>query len=287
MLCRRSLWIAVAGIAMVVAVVTVIAFTAVSEAPATRRADKIERVPKSATDPLGYVAFLPPSYTTDADVPTIIYLHGLGERGSGSASDLNILLTAGLPRLAATNKLPADAAQFLILAPQSNDEYFDVDQLHTWLAHVLPSYRVDRTRLYLTGISMGGQGVFDYLAKFGAEQEFAAAVPISGNYLPPPLGVPPCASLARTPLWAFVGERDDVIPPQGSIQVVSYVNKHCHPPEPLRLTVYLDSFHNVWDRTYNLSGIGQPTSSRWEASDQSIYSWLLRHHGDSQKPATG
>lgn len=281
MLGRRSLWIAVASTAVAAAVVTVIAFTAVSVAPAPHRADKIVRVPKSATEALGYVAFLPSSYPTGGDVPTIIYLHGLGESGSGSASDLNILMTAGLPRLAATSTLPADAAQFLILAPQSNDEYFNVDQLHTWLAHVLPSYRVDRTRLYLTGISMGGEGVFDYLAEYGAEQEFAAAIPISGNYLPPPLGVPPCSSFARTPLWAFAGERDDVIPPQGSIQVVSYVNKHCQPAEPLRLTIYLDSFHNVWDRTYDLTGSGQPTSSQWNANDQSIYSWLLRHHTDS------
>ena len=207
-------------------IVAVVAFAAVSGAPATRRADKIERVPKSASEALGYVAFLPPSYSTDADKPTIIYLHGLGERGNGSASDLNIPLTAGFPRLAATtNTLPDDASQLLILAPQTDDEYFDPDKLHIWLAHVLQSYRMDRTRLYLTGISMGGQGVFDYLAKYGAEQEFAAAVPISGNYLPLPLEVPPCDRLSGTPLWAFVGERDDVIPPQGSIQVVSYVNK--------------------------------------------------------------
>jgi predicted peptidase len=77
--------------------------------------------------------------------------------------------------------------------------------------------------------------------------------------------------LSGTPLWAFVGERDDVIPPQGSIRVVSYVNKHCHPAEAPRLTIYLDSFHNVWDRTYDRSGIGQSTGTQWEASDQSIY----------------
>jgi poly(3-hydroxybutyrate) depolymerase len=191
MLARRSFWVPDAGISITAVIVAVVAFAAVSGAPATRRADKIERVPKSASEALGYVAFLPPSYSTDGDKPTIIYLHGLGELGNGSASDLNILLTAGLPRLAATNTLPDDASQLLILAPQTEDEYFDPDKLDSWLAHVLQSYRMDRTRLYLTGISMGGQGVFDYLAKYGAEQEFAAAVPISGNYLPLPPEVPP------------------------------------------------------------------------------------------------
>ena len=73
----------------------------------------------------------------------------------------------------------------MILAPESDDESFNVDELHTWLAQVLASSRVELTRRYLTGISMGGQGVFDYLAKYGDEQKFVAAVPISGDYLPP------------------------------------------------------------------------------------------------------
>lgn len=177
MLARRSFWVPVAGIAITALIVAVVAFAAVSGAPATRRADKIDRVPKSASEALRYVAFLPPSYSTDGDKPTIIYLHGLGERGNGSASDLNILLTAGLPRLAATNTLPDDASQFLILDPQTDDEYFDRDKLHIWLADVLQSYRMDRTRLYLTGISVGGQGVFDYLQSMGPSRNLLRQYP--------------------------------------------------------------------------------------------------------------
>ena len=122
MLGRRSSWIAFVSIAMTAVIVTVVALTTVSGAPAIRHADKIQRVPKNATESLGYVAFLPPSSPAEGEVSTIVNLHGRGERGRGSEVDLNILMTGGLPRLAATHALTADAAQFLILAPQTDDE---------------------------------------------------------------------------------------------------------------------------------------------------------------------
>lgn len=241
----------------------------------------MEKMPLGPGNPVGFMVYRPAGYERSrTSYPAIVYLHGFGESGHGDALDLNVLVSAGLPRLVSTGQLPPSARGFVILAPQSSGPVDDPAVLHRWLATALPRYRVDRDRLYLTGISMGGQGVFDYLDTYGDANEFAAMVPISGAFVarPVPDGVPSCERMAHTPLWAFHGDSDDVVPVQNSINVVANVDAHCRPPERLRLTIYLDSFHNVWDRTYDLSGrTDNPTEPEWDPYDSDIYRWLLDH----------
>src|SRR3954452_2693625 len=102
---------------------------------------------------LGYVARLPPGYTAKGGrtFPTIVFLHGYGERGTGTKASLTTLEGTGLPQLVATHALPAQAQPFLILMPQTNDETWSPQVLHAWLAKILPEYRVDKNRTYLTG----------------------------------------------------------------------------------------------------------------------------------------
>ena len=113
--------------------------------------ETVVRVPAGDLNPLGYVAYLPAGYASGTGVyPAIVFLHGYGERGDGGPSDLNIISTAALPRLAATTSLPTPARRFVILAPQINADRWDPQQVHNWLASVLGRYRVDPDRLYLT-----------------------------------------------------------------------------------------------------------------------------------------
>ena len=121
--------------------------------------------------------------------------------------------------------------------------------------------------------------MFDYLARFGDGNEFAAMAPIAGDFtpLPVPDGLPDCRTMAGTPLWAFHGDSDDTMPVQGSIQVVAYVNRECRPREPLRLTIYRDVFHDSWDATYSLAGQTQPVLPTWDAYQPDLYTWLLQH----------
>jgi len=231
---------------------------------------------------LGYIARLPRGYSAKANktYPTIVFLHGYGERGLGTTASLQTLEGTGLPQLVATHTLPVQAQPFVILMPQTNDEGWSPQALHAWLATVLPQYRVDKDRTYLTGLSIGGGGVVDYLQTYGDAGEFAAMVPISEDFVPEPepLAVPDCAAMEKTPMWLFHGDLDDTVSNATSKALALFLNKNCHERERVKLTIYLSVFHDAWDRTYDLSGMGEGFASKdYDPYNVDIYTWMLQH----------
>lgn len=244
--------------------------------------ERVVVVPGGAGTPLGYVARLPPGYSAQGShrYPTVVFLHGYGERGAGDPAGLALMMSVGLPGLVTAHRLPRTAGPLLILMPQTDGETWDPALLHRWLAAVLPRYRVDPDRTYLTGLSMGGGGAAAYLAAYGAQHQFAAVATVAENWTPQPvpLGLPPCHEMESTPLWAFHGDLDDTVPKQTSINLVAYLNAHCRPTEPARLTLFLSTFHDAWDRTYDLSGMDPgATDGDWDPYTTDVYTWLLRH----------
>jgi hypothetical protein len=134
-------------------------------------------------------------------------------------------------------------------------------EVHAFLDYALARYNIDATRVYLTGLSCGGYGVWESLAQFGAGR-IAAAVPIAGDGRPA-LGSSGCA-LASAPIWAFHGDADDVVDPAGSIDTIAGLRSCPAPPaKELRLTIYPGVDHNSWDHAYSGS------------QGQDIYGWML------------
>ena len=225
---------------------------------------------------MGYLAYLPAGYTSDTGRtwPTIVFLHGSGQSGSGTGAELDSVAVTGLPRLYEAGIEPAVAAGFIVLVPQNPDSTNSPSRVRLWLDQVLPSYAVDRDRLYLTGLSQGGFGLFGYLGTYGDTNEFAAMVPIAGGFGQ----VIRCADWKHTPLWAFHGEADPIVNVSGSINTVGFVNTNCAPSEPLRVTTYPGVGHESWDLTYDLSGMAPGlTNPARDAYDVDIYTWMLAH----------
>lgn len=288
----RSLGSTLGGFVVIPALLSVLTVVAACSAPsastppptvtAALRDDGVIRMVPAVGSRMGYVVRVPAGYDRDrASVyPTVVFLHGLGEVGSGSAGDLAHLESVALPQLAARHRLPPSAQGMIILAPQTSKDSWDVVGLHGWLAATLPEYRIDRDRLYLTGVSMGGGGVVGYVDTYGEANEFAAVLPVSGDWQPqpPPLATASCAHLAGTPLWAFVGELDPTVPHQLSVNLVNYLNARCTLREPARITVFLSTFHNAWDKVYDLSGM-EPGSvdAAFDPFTIDPYAWLLAH----------
>ncbi len=240
-------------------------------APPTRL--HVDRAP--GTD-LGYLAYLPAGYDSSPgrSWPTIVFLHGSGQAGPGTDEELDSIAVNGLPRLFEAGTEPDVASHFIVIAPQLPDSSYNPGRLHAWLAEVLPRYAVDRDRVYLTGLSAGGFGTFDYVGAYGDANEFAAVVPISGGFPHPII----CSSWRRTPLWAFHGETDTTVKPAGSINTVTFINSACSPVERLRLTTYPGVGHSAWDPTYDLSGMAPGhTNPARDPYDIDIYSWMLSH----------
>jgi predicted peptidase len=157
---------------------------------------------------LNYLTFLPNSYSAiGAPVPLIIFLHGSGERGS----DLNKVKTWGPPAIA--EKDPA--FPFMVVSPQVPEgEWWHARLLKGMIDDVLAKYNVDRSRVYLTGLSMGGYGAWDLAISY--PQYFAAVAPICGGG-----NTIRIRQMKDVPTWAFHGLKDDAVPEQESARMVA------------------------------------------------------------------
>lgn len=220
--------------------------------------------------PLGYLEYLPPGYG-DEPRPLLVYLHSAGGPGDGSETDLELVEQEPIPALIAAGDWPDDRP-FVVLAPQYGTEPAESDcdiseDVAAFLDFATQHYEIDTSRVYLTGISCGAIGVWDYLAAHGDEVA-AAAVPISGH-AEWALEEAGCEPLTTVPVWAFHGAQDDVVP---TIHIEEPIDqlRACEGAEPveMELTVYPDADHDAWTRTYDLS------------AGHDIYAWLLEHKSD-------
>ena len=215
--------------------------------------------------PLGYVEYLPPGYGDGVARPLLVFLHGGGEGGDGSEASLDAVFKLGIPKLIQNDEWPDDRP-FVVLMPQygvddSNDCQL-AGEINAFLSFAIDNYEVDEDRLYLTGISCGAIGAWDYLAGNG-DDVVAAAVLIAGH-AEDAFAKAGC-SLGAVPIWVFHGRADSIVPIHLVEDRVAAIRACGPPPKELQLTVYPGVDHNSWSRTYNLS------------EGHEVYAWLLEH----------
>ncbi len=193
-----------------------------------------------------YVVYIPADYDASKAWPAILFLHGSGETGSDGLRQVGVGLGAAILR--APDKWP-----FVVIIPQKPpqkrgwDAYDDL--LMAMLDTTKKDYNVDSSRLYLTGLSMGGYGTWALGAKHPAL--FAALVPICGGGNPSDAAI-----LKNIPIWAFHGEADNVVPTQKSRDMVDAIK--AAGGADVMLTTYPGVGHNSWDNAY-----GDPKLSEW------------------------
>lgn len=210
-------------------------------------------------DPVGYYLYLPDGYDRDSSArfPLLVFLHGAGERGNGT-SQLPRVLKFGPPKLIEEGR----DFPFVVVAPQlpGPGETWPVVLLDEVLAEVARHFRVDSTRIYLTGLSDGGDAAWAYA--MARPSVPAAIVPIAAAGRPDGI----CA-MRDVAVWAFHGERDKAVKLVEAQRLVKAFNGCVPPPvEPARLTIYAGAGHLVWTRTYA------------DTVGVDVYSWLLQHH---------
>lgn len=199
-----------------------------------------------------YLLYLPENYgkTAAAKWPLLVFLHGQEERGR----NLDSVKKHGLPKMVEEGK----TFPFVMVSPQCPLRTFwhrKVEALQVFLNDVSQRYPIDASRIYLTGISMGGFGVWHWAAAY--PRQFAALVPICGGTEAED-GFPARVKVLKdVPIWAFHGAKDRAVPVQLA-QILLDLLKAQH--GKARLTVYPDGGHDVWTHTYQ-----QPE----------LYDWLL------------
>lgn len=198
-----------------------------------------------------YLLYLPEDYlTSQKDFPLILFLHGAGERGN----DVSKVEIHGPPKLIAKE---GKSFPFVIVSPQCPKEDWwtsgkQLDILNAFLDDILENYRIDKDRIYLTGLSMGGYGTWSLAAAH--PDRFAAIAPICGGG-----NTWDARRVANLPVWVFHGAKDQVVPIEKSEIMVAALEKAGGSVE---FTVYPEAGHDSWTETYN---------------NPDLYEWFLKH----------
>lgn len=186
--------------------------------------------------------------------PLIVFLHGAGERGSR----LEKLKLHGLPKLARQGR----ALPFIVVSPQCPaNQVWDDEAVLALVDSIIAKHQVETTRVYLTGLSMGGYGTWSLAATH--PERFAAVAPIcgGGNLINLLLAEGKQKSALKSlGVWAFHGGKDSVVPVGESERMIQALKKLGH-PDP-RLTIYPHADHDSWTETYN---------------NPELYAWFLKH----------
>lgn len=193
-----------------------------------------------------YGIFVPTDYDRTKTYPLILYLHGSGDTVSHDRKWYGAEWQKEHPTFVITpktlernqgwgNTWSKDHAEATVKALAIVDSLTKV-------------YSIDKSRLYLYGISMGGFGTFSILQKNPGK--FAGAFAICGGSDPAAAG-----SLLNTPLWIFHGDADDIVPVRLSRDVYNEMIRLGG--KKVKYTEYPGVKHNSWENAMKEPGLGE------------------------------
>lgn len=221
----------------------------------------------------GFLQALPNNYDQETENhPLIIFIHGIGERGNGT-SDIDRVTRNSVPRLIKAGQFPAsftvegNAYSFIVLSPQFK-KWPTAADINAVMEYAIAHYRVDVSRIYVCGLSMGGgvtwQDGYNYAGKI------AAIVPMAGACSLSDTGAKLIAA-ASLPVWAFHNNADPTVNPNFTNSWVSRINKYKN-PVVARKTIFTASCHDCWTKASNPN-----YKENINGVDMNIYEWMLHY----------
>lgn len=221
---------------------------------------------------LPYRILFPLNYTPTKKFPLVLFLHGRGEQGTdnrqqlvhGSALFLADSNRSRFPAIVVFPQCPKGDywSNVIITEDSSGKRHFDFQDggpptrsmraVLALLDTLKKRYRLDTRQLYAGGLSMGGAGTLELIAR--KPKTFAAAFAICGGAHPRQ-----ARKIRKTPLWLFHGEKDDIVDPEFSKILDTEIRKG---KGDVRLTLYPNANHNSWDPAF---------------SEPNLLPWLFGH----------
>lgn len=204
-------------------------------------------------DSYGYQVYLPRNYSAEEEWPVILFLHGAGERGDDGLKQTQV----GLGRAV---RLNAERWPAIIIFPQApTNELWQgktASAAMSALDATIAEFSADESRVYLTGLSLGGNGSW-YLGHQHPER-FAAVVAVCGfvqlgdrvasftGDADNPYGAV-AARLSTTPVWIYHGDADVVVPVDESRSMARELRAA---GTEVHYTELPGVNHNSWDAAY-------------------------------------
>lgn len=215
-----------------------------------------------------YRLYVPEDYNPEKQYSFLLFLHGAGNRGNDNKSQVSVN-TGLIDRIINGEKISYNGTEidsskeFIIVAPQCASEKQWVDT--SWSVTPDPSYKLSEipqsqymtavvnlidkmkadynlnsARMYITGLSMGGFGTWDLIARY--PDLFAAAIPMGGAG-----DVSMAKTIAKTPVWTFHQLQDPTVSAEGTVAMVKALTKA---GAEVKFTPYFDGVHNAWTKGY-------------------------------------
>lgn len=183
-----------------------------------------------------YVKYLPKDFDETKQYPLVVFLHGAGERGD----DLDVAMRHGFMKYVREEDREYP---FLFIAPQCPfDKYWGcyTESLIAFLEEQIEVLPVDKSRVYLTGLSMGGTGT--WMLAMACPEKFAALAPVCGS------GIYWYGEAVKDiPIMMYHGDCDDVVPLAESINMLNAVNKR---GGNAKLNICYGVGHDAWEYAY-------------------------------------
>jgi predicted peptidase len=217
----------------------------------------------------GYQEALPARYdSTTKKYPLLIFIHGTGEMGDGNAN-LGLVANIGTAGLIKAQKFPASFTvngvnhSFIVLSPQFK-RWPAPEDINALIDHAVAKYRIDQSRIYVSGLSMGGGATWDYAAAFS--NRVAAIAPICGATEPTAAKGQKIAD-GKVAVWAFHNMDDRTVTVHNTIGFIEKINA-AHPSIPARSTLWANGGHDSWSRA---------TDPNYRENGLNMYEWLLQY----------
>jgi predicted peptidase len=219
----------------------------------------------------GFYKALPARYdSTTKKYPLLIFIHGLGELGNGT-TDLKKALYNGVPKLINDKKFPpqftvnGESFSFVVLSPQFKQwpTFTDVNAL---IDYAIANYRIDETRIYVSGLSMGGGVTWN--TAFNIPSRLAAVVPICGAADVTSFNSTQYSAVvtAKLPVWAFHNNDDGRVNVSATNGIVDKINS-LTPAIPAKKTIWPTGGHDAWTKA---------TNPDTKEDGKNMYEWMLQ-----------
>ncbi|HMK16792.1 MAG TPA: dienelactone hydrolase family protein [Chitinophagaceae bacterium] len=221
---------------------------------------------------LPYRILYPENYDKNKKYPLLLLLHGAGERGKDNEKQLTwgskLFITAesrkNFPAIVVFPQCPEESFWAVTKIDRTTTPFkieFDYTAEPNWplaaanaLVKKLSNEEgVDKSRVYISGLSMGGMGTFESV--YRNPDLYAAALPICGggdvNHFD--------KRVAKVPFWVFHGAVDAVVNPQLSRDMVEKLKSL---KAEVKYSEYPGVNHNSWENAF---------------AEKDYLSWMLQH----------
>jgi predicted peptidase len=221
-------------------------------------------------DSLNYRILFPKDFSKEKEYPVVLFLHGAGERGSDNetqlthGSDLFLENREDFPAIVIFPQAPKDDYWAKVAVNRDTIPFqFDfkneqpattsLELVMDLMDEMAAKNFVNKKRIYVGGLSMGGMGTFELIYK--KPEMFAAAFAICGGANP---------EIAKEypqgfNIWLFHGKKDDVVLPKYSEAMARAIN---HYGGNAKLSLYPEDNHNSWDSAF---------------AEPNLLPWLFNH----------